>query len=54
LFPEDSDIVGIVTDATVETTLPLAHLDDVEAAARLLRGSALAIEDVLAGRAAGS
>jgi molybdopterin-guanine dinucleotide biosynthesis adapter protein len=51
LFPEDGDIVGIVTDAVVETRLPLAHLDDVEAAASLLQRSAMPVADVL--RAAG-
>jgi molybdopterin-guanine dinucleotide biosynthesis adapter protein len=51
LFPEDVDIVGIVTDAMVETTLPLAHLDDVEATAKLLQRSAMPVADVL--RAAG-
>src|ERR1700744_4803269 len=48
LFPDDPDIVGIVTDATVETALPLAHLDDVEAAANLLQRSAMPVADVLA------
>jgi molybdopterin-guanine dinucleotide biosynthesis adapter protein len=51
LFPEDGDIVGIVTDAVVETRLPLAHLDGVEAAASLLQRSAMPVADVL--RAAG-
>ena len=36
------------TDAMVETTLPLAHLDDVEAASSLLRRSAMPVADVLA------
>ena len=54
LFPEDGDIVGIVTDAMVETTLPLAHLDDVEAAANLLQRSAMPVADVLAKHAARS
>ena len=52
LFPDDPDIVGIVSDAMVETSLPLAHLDDVEAASHLLQRSAVPVEDVL--RAAGS
>jgi len=54
LFPEDPDIVGIVTDATVETTLPLAHLDDVAAAGDLLRRAAVPLADVLAKHAAES
>ena len=32
LFPDDPGIVGIATDAAIETTLPTAHLDDVAAA----------------------
>src|SRR5213596_1743164 len=31
LFPDDPGIVGIATDTPVETTLPSAHLDDIEA-----------------------
>jgi molybdopterin-guanine dinucleotide biosynthesis adapter protein len=53
LFPDDPGIVGIVTDAAVETRLPVARLDDVEAAANLLRRSAIPVEDVLAKRATG-
>ena len=33
LFPDDPGIVGIATDAVVETVLPSAHLDDIEAIA---------------------
>ena len=51
LFPDDPDIVGIATDAPVETTLPVAHLDDVEAVAGLMQRSAIPVEDVLATRA---
>ena len=47
LFPDDSGIVGIVTDAVVETALPTAHLDDVEAVAALLQRSAIPVDDVL-------
>jgi molybdopterin-guanine dinucleotide biosynthesis adapter protein len=54
LFPEDPDIVGIITDAKVENTLPMAHLDDVEAAANLLQRSAMQVADVLAKHAAES
>lgn len=52
LFPDDPGIVGIATDAVVETTLPTAHLDDVEAVAALLLRSAMSVEDVLAKTAA--
>jgi molybdopterin-guanine dinucleotide biosynthesis protein B len=48
LFPDDPGVVGIATDTTVETTLPTAHLDDVEAVAALLQRSAIAVEEVLA------
>ena len=48
LFPDDPGIVGIATDAVVETTLPTAHLDDVLAVAALMQRYALSIEDVLA------
>jgi molybdopterin-guanine dinucleotide biosynthesis protein B len=37
----------------VETTLPVAHLDDVEATANLLQRSAISVEDVLAKHATG-
>jgi molybdopterin-guanine dinucleotide biosynthesis protein B len=48
LFPDDPGVVGIATDAVVETMLPTAHLDDVEAVAALLQRSAVSVEDVLA------
>lgn len=48
LFPDDPDIVGIATDAAVETVLPLAHLDDVEAIAVMMQRFAIAVEDLLA------
>ena len=41
LFPDDPGIVGIATDVAVETTLPVAHLDDIPAIA----GHAAAIGD---------
>src|SRR4029079_19030890 len=36
LFPDDPGIVGIATDATVETKLPTAHLDDIAAVAAMI------------------
>jgi len=51
LFPDDPNIAGIATDAAVETTLPVAHLDDVEAVAGLMQRSAIPVESVLAQRA---
>ena len=48
LFPDDPGIVGIATDAELETTLPIAHLDDIPAIAAMMQKAALAVEDVLA------
>ena len=48
LFPDDPGIVGIATDTTVETTLPMAHLDDIAAVAAMMLKSADLVEDVLA------
>ncbi len=50
LFPEDPDIVGIATDARLETTLPLAHLDDIKAIAVMIQASAVDIAEVVARR----
>jgi molybdopterin-guanine dinucleotide biosynthesis adapter protein len=48
LFPDDPGIVGIATDTAVETALPTAHLDDIEAVAAMMLKSAISLEDVLA------
>jgi molybdopterin-guanine dinucleotide biosynthesis protein B len=48
LFPDDPGIVGIAADAAVATTLPVAHLDDVEAVADMMQRAAISVEDVLA------
>jgi molybdopterin-guanine dinucleotide biosynthesis adapter protein len=50
LFPQDSGIVGLATDAAVETALPRAHLDDIPAVAAMMHRFATRIEDVLARR----
>ena len=42
LFPDDPDIVGVATDTKVETSLPVAHLDDIAAIAAMIK--ALAVE----------
>ena len=47
LFPDDPGIVGIATDTKLETTLQMAHLDDIEAVAAMIHASAVDIEDVL-------
>ena len=46
LFPDDPGIVGIVTDAKPDTRLPVAHLDDIDAVAALIKRSAISIEDL--------
>jgi molybdopterin-guanine dinucleotide biosynthesis adapter protein len=48
LFPNDPGIVGIATDASLQTALPLAHLDDIPAIAAMMERSAMSVEDVLA------
>ena len=48
LFPDDPGVVGIASDAAVETSLPVAHLDDIPAIAAMMQRSAISIEDVLA------
>ena len=48
LFPDDTGIVGIVSDVAVETTLPTAHLDDIPDVAAMLRRSAISLDDLLA------
>jgi len=48
LFPDDPGIVGIATDAAVETALPTAHLDDIPVIAAMMQKSAIPVEDVLA------
>src|SRR6202140_1752325 len=48
LFPGDPAIAGIATDAAVETALPVAHLDDIEAVAAMMLGSAMSLEELLA------
>src|SRR5258708_6519924 len=47
LFPDDPAIAGIATDATIETTLPIAHLDDIPAIAAMMSKYAIPIADVL-------
>ena len=52
LFPDDADVAGIATDSAVETRLPTAHLDDIEAAAALLLRAAMPVEEAVAKSAA--
>ncbi|QIG94041.1 MULTISPECIES: molybdopterin-guanine dinucleotide biosynthesis protein B [unclassified Bradyrhizobium] len=54
LFPDDASVVGIASDVAVETSLPIAHLDDIEEVAALMLRSAIAVDDVLAVASAGS
>jgi molybdopterin-guanine dinucleotide biosynthesis protein B len=53
LFPDDPDIVGIATDAALETNLPIVHLDDVKAIAGLMQRSAMPVEEIMAQTARG-
>jgi molybdopterin-guanine dinucleotide biosynthesis adapter protein len=48
LFPEDPGIVGIAADTAVQTALPVAHLDDVEAIATMMQRASMPLEEVLA------
>jgi molybdopterin-guanine dinucleotide biosynthesis protein B len=48
LFPDDPGIVGIAADATLQTALPIAHLDDIPAIAAMMQRCAMSVEDVLA------
>ncbi len=54
LFPDDPAIVGVVSDARVETALPTAHLDDIPGVAAMMRRLAISIEDISALAEAGS
>jgi molybdopterin-guanine dinucleotide biosynthesis adapter protein len=46
LYPDDPGIVGIVTDADIETGLPVVHLDDIDAVTALIKRSAVTIEEL--------
>ena len=48
LFPSDRAIAGIATDTAVETALPTAHLDEIEAVAAMMQRYAMSLEDLLA------
>ena len=48
LFPDDPGVVGIAADIEVETTLPTAHLDDIEAIAAMMQRSATPVDELLA------
>ena len=48
LFPHDPAIVGLATDAAVETTLPRVHLDDIPAITAMMHRFATGIADVAA------
>jgi molybdopterin-guanine dinucleotide biosynthesis protein B len=51
LFPNDPGIAGIATDVVVDTTLPVAHLDDIVAIADMIKDAALPLDAVLAASA---
>ncbi|GAB1717925.1 MAG: molybdopterin guanine dinucleotide biosynthesis accessory protein MobB [Nitrobacter sp.] len=52
LFPDDDHIVGVVADVSLETRLPVAHLDDIPAVATLVRRAAMPVEEIDTARAA--
>jgi molybdopterin-guanine dinucleotide biosynthesis protein B len=54
LFPDDPGIVGIAADVRLETTLPVAHLDDIKAIAAMIHTSAVDVDEVLARSVAGT
>jgi molybdopterin-guanine dinucleotide biosynthesis adapter protein len=54
LFPDDPGIVGIATDTKLETSLPVAHLDDIKAIAAMMHASAVDVDDMLAHRVPGT
>ncbi len=47
IYPGDPQIAGVVCDTQIETSLPVAHLDDIPAIAALVLNSAVGA-DVLA------
>lgn len=51
LFPADPAIAAVATDVVIETTLPVAHLDDIPAIAAIIERLAMPIADVLAASA---
>ena len=52
LFPDDPGVAGIATDTSIDTMLPTAHLDDIQAVAAMMVKSAITVEEVLAKSAA--
>jgi molybdopterin-guanine dinucleotide biosynthesis adapter protein len=47
LFPADEGIVAIASDISVETGLPVAHLDDIPAVAALMLRAAMPVEQLV-------
>ncbi len=54
LHPDDSAICGLVTDATVETALPHAHIDDIPAIAAMMEAMAVPLAEIGARDGAGA
>jgi molybdopterin-guanine dinucleotide biosynthesis protein B len=48
LFPNDPSIVGIATDASIDTKLRVAGLDDIAAVAEMLLGAAVSLDELIA------
>lgn len=49
LWPADPAIVGIAASGAVETTLPVVHLDDLNAVATMLMAAAVPVAELVAG-----
>jgi molybdopterin-guanine dinucleotide biosynthesis protein B len=52
LHPDDPAIVGIATDTTIDTRLPLARLDDIPAVAEMVQTLAVSVAELTALEAA--
>lgn len=48
LHPDDPAIVGIATDATIHTRLPVAGLDDIPAVAAMVQALAVSVAQLIA------
>ncbi len=49
LFPDDPGILGIAATGSIETTLPVAHLDDIDAVANMLLAAAAPLAELTEG-----
>ena len=47
LFPDDPGILGIAATGNIDTTLPVVHLDDIDAVAKMLLAAAIPLADLI-------